>query len=185
MDPDRLLDGLDPSQRRAVTTEAQPLAILAGAGSGKTRVLTRRIAHRCTIGTADARHVLALTFTRKAAAELDGRLRAFGLRDVAAGAPAAPDTEFRIASMSKSFTALAVLKLRTWPFRGRIANVRLWTRTLGAAEIAAQYSNSAPMDTSSLVGWWKLDEGSGHGPVERGGGDNQQREAEDDQGPVE
>lgn len=84
MDPDRLLDGLDPSQRRAVTTEAQPLAILAGAGSGKTRVLTRRIAHRCTIGTADARHVLALTFTRKAAAELDGRLRAFGLRDLPA-----------------------------------------------------------------------------------------------------
>ncbi len=79
-----LTDGLDPSQREAVTSVAQPLAILAGAGSGKTRVLTRRIAHRCLTGTADARHVLAITFTRKAASELDTRLRGFGLRDLPA-----------------------------------------------------------------------------------------------------
>ena len=79
VESDRLLDGLDPSQRRAVTTPAAPLAILAGAGSGKTRVLTRRIAYRCLEGDADPRHVMAVTFTRKAAGELDARLRALVL----------------------------------------------------------------------------------------------------------
>jgi DNA helicase II / ATP-dependent DNA helicase PcrA len=83
---DRLLHDLDEAQRRAVTSPAQPLAILAPAGSGKTRVLTRRIAWRIETGDADASHVLALTFTRKAAGELRDRLRALGLRDgVAAG----------------------------------------------------------------------------------------------------
>src|SRR5205823_12527883 len=78
---EELLGGLNPSQRRAVITDAAPLAILAGAGSGKTRVLTRRIAYRVHKGSAEARHVLALTFTRKAAGELTSRLRALGVRD--------------------------------------------------------------------------------------------------------
>jgi ATP-dependent DNA helicase UvrD/PcrA len=83
---DRLLHDLDEAQRRAVTSPARPLAILAPAGSGKTRVLTRRIAWRIETDDADASHVLALTFTRKAAGELRDRLRALGLRDgVAAG----------------------------------------------------------------------------------------------------
>ncbi|HYI62945.1 MAG TPA: ATP-dependent DNA helicase UvrD2 [Acidimicrobiales bacterium] len=81
MDAARLLAGLDAPQRRAVTDPGQPLCILAGAGSGKTRVLTRRIAHRSLEGSADPRHVLALTFTRKAAAEMGSRLAALGLRD--------------------------------------------------------------------------------------------------------
>jgi len=81
-----LLEDLDPAQLEAVTTEASPLCILAGAGSGKTRVLTRRIAHRVTTGSALPRHVLALTFTRRAAGELGRRLGALGVRDrVAAG----------------------------------------------------------------------------------------------------
>jgi DNA helicase-2/ATP-dependent DNA helicase PcrA len=83
---EHLLDDLDESQRRAVTSPARPLAIVAPAGSGKTRVLTRRIAWRVASGDADASHVLALTFTRKAAGELRDRLVALGLRDsVAAG----------------------------------------------------------------------------------------------------
>lgn len=80
MDPEALLEGLDDAQRTAVTSTAQPLVVLAPAGSGKTRVLTRRIAHRVATGAADPRHVLALTFTRKAAGELDDRLRRLGLR---------------------------------------------------------------------------------------------------------
>lgn len=81
MEPTRLLSDLDELQRQAVTTPAAPLRILAGAGSGKTRVLTRRIAHRIADSTADPRHVLAITFTRKAAGELRSRLSRLGLRE--------------------------------------------------------------------------------------------------------
>jgi DNA helicase-2/ATP-dependent DNA helicase PcrA len=86
MDADALLEGLDPSQREAVTTEARPLAIHAGAGSGKTRVLTHRIAWQSATGAIAPGRVLALTFTRKAAAELRDRLARLGVTEgVAAG----------------------------------------------------------------------------------------------------
>jgi DNA helicase-2/ATP-dependent DNA helicase PcrA len=86
VDADALLEGLNPQQLRAVTATTSPLCILAGAGSGKTRVLTRRIAWRAATGDLDPRHVLALTFTRKSAGEMTERLRSLGLRDsVAAG----------------------------------------------------------------------------------------------------
>jgi len=74
-----LLEGLDEAQRAAVTSEQTPLAILAGPGAGKTRVLTRRIAWRVATGKADATKVLAVTFTRKAAGELTTRLRSLGV----------------------------------------------------------------------------------------------------------
>ncbi len=84
-----LLSGLDPDQAAAVLADAPVLAVLAGAGSGKTRVLTRRIARRIHDGSADARHVLALTFTRKAAGELRHRIGALaGHRPSGEGAPA-------------------------------------------------------------------------------------------------
>jgi DNA helicase II / ATP-dependent DNA helicase PcrA len=76
-----ITSGLDAQQRAAITSTAAPLAIIASAGSGKTTVLTRRIAHRIATGSADARHVLALTFTREAAAELKRRLRRLDIRD--------------------------------------------------------------------------------------------------------
>ena len=79
----RLLAGCDAEQREAITTEAKPLCVLAAAGSGKTRVLTRRIAWRVNEGTASAPYVLALTFTRKAASELRGRLASLGLAEPA------------------------------------------------------------------------------------------------------
>ncbi len=79
MDAERLLDRLDPAQRDAVTTDRTPLAILAGPGSGKTRVLTHRIAWQIATGRAEAAHVLAVTFTRKAAGELTSRLHALGV----------------------------------------------------------------------------------------------------------
>jgi DNA helicase-2/ATP-dependent DNA helicase PcrA len=81
-DADKLLSDLNDRQREAVTTLTNPLAILAGAGSGKTRVLTRRIAWLAGQGVIDPRHVLAVTFTRKAAGELSDRLETLGVRRV-------------------------------------------------------------------------------------------------------
>ncbi|NQY55289.1 MAG: ATP-dependent DNA helicase UvrD2 [Ilumatobacteraceae bacterium] len=80
-DAEALLADLDPDQRAAVTTESRLVAVIAGAGSGKTRVLTRRIAYRLAGESADGRHTLALTFTREAAGELRRRLRSLGLRE--------------------------------------------------------------------------------------------------------
>jgi len=81
-DADKLLSDLNDRQREAVTSLVAPLAILAGAGSGKTRVLTRRIAWQAAEGIVDPRHVLAVTFTRKAAGELSDRLGGLGVRRV-------------------------------------------------------------------------------------------------------
>ncbi len=78
-DPQALLTGCDPRQVEAITSPATTLLVLAGAGSGKTRVLTRRIAWRVSTGSALPEHVLAVTFTRKAAAELRARLAGLGL----------------------------------------------------------------------------------------------------------
>ncbi|MFO1287948.1 MAG: UvrD-helicase domain-containing protein, partial [Rubrivivax sp.] len=72
----RLLHGLNPEQLAAVTLPAQPALILAGAGSGKTRVLTTRIAWLLQTGRTTPAQVLAVTFTNKAAKEMLGRLAA-------------------------------------------------------------------------------------------------------------
>ena len=76
-----LLAGLTPLQRRAVETMSSTVCVLASAGSGKTRVLTRRIAYRALTGSAKPEHTLALTFTKKAAGELAERLAGLGLAE--------------------------------------------------------------------------------------------------------
>ncbi len=74
-----MLADLDADQQRAVATESRLVAVIAGAGSGKTRVLTRRVAYRVATGTADLDHTVVLTFTREAASELRRRLPRLGL----------------------------------------------------------------------------------------------------------
>lgn len=78
------LDGLDERQREAASVLRGPVAVLAGAGTGKTRVITHRIAHGVDVGAYSPQRVMALTFTTRAAGELRGRLRALGVEGVAA-----------------------------------------------------------------------------------------------------
>jgi DNA helicase-2/ATP-dependent DNA helicase PcrA len=138
-----LLADLDPAQRQAVTSESEALCILAGAGSGKTRVLTRRIAWRVAHGSASASKVLALTFTRRAAAELSSRLAGLGLRErVAAG----------------TFHALAYAQLRRrWAEQGSRppgllqGKVRLLAPLLPSRRDAAVQ----PADVATEIEWAK------------------------------
>ena len=81
MDP---LDGLNPEQRCAAESVRGPVCILAGAGSGKTTTITRRIAHQVVSGAFPAEAVLAVTFTEKAAGELKARLARLGVERVRA-----------------------------------------------------------------------------------------------------
>lgn len=148
MDDTDLLDGLNPSQRAAVTTDAAPLCVLAGAGSGKTRVLTRRIAWRVAGGSADPRHVLALTFTRRAAAELGSRLGALGVRhQVAAG----------------TFHGMAYAQLRRrWADRGERAPALLERKARLLAPLLPRRPRSGgsgaevqPADVAAEIEWAK------------------------------
>ncbi|MGG7305800.1 ATP-dependent helicase [Curtobacterium sp. AB451] len=82
--PDELLAALDAEQRTVARTLLGPVAVLAGAGTGKTRAITHRIAYGVATGTYAPNHVLALTFTTRAAGELRSRLRSLGAGTVQA-----------------------------------------------------------------------------------------------------
>ena len=99
---ERLLEDLNPSQRDAVTTTSGPLAIIAGAGSGKTRVISRRAAYAIETGAIPADQILLVTFTDKAAGEMVDRMTALGHRGV----------------LARTFHAAALAQLRHfWPSR--------------------------------------------------------------------
>ncbi|MDG1876398.1 MAG: ATP-dependent DNA helicase UvrD2 [Acidimicrobiales bacterium] len=138
-DADVLLEDLTDEQRDAVTTKTSPLAIIAGAGSGKTRVLTRRIAWQAATGAIDPRKVLAVTFTRRAAGELRRRTRALGLRDdVAAG--------------TFHSIALAVLRNR-WADSGRKPPELLDRRMAFLAKHNPKLDRATIADIDAEIGW--------------------------------
>ena len=82
--PDQLLAGLDPEQRAVATALQGPVAVIAGAGTGKTRAITHRIAYGVATGVYNPTSVLAVTFTTRAAGELRGRLQQLGAHGVQA-----------------------------------------------------------------------------------------------------
>ncbi|SNT54868.1 DNA helicase-2 / ATP-dependent DNA helicase PcrA [Streptosporangium subroseum] len=84
MEPYDVLAGLDPEQRDVAEAVRGPVCVLAGAGTGKTRAITHRIAHAVRSGVVDAQGVLAVTFTTRAAGELRQRLRQLGTPGVQA-----------------------------------------------------------------------------------------------------
>jgi ATP-dependent DNA helicase UvrD/PcrA len=84
LDAQRILEGLNPEQRAAVETPRGPLCILAGAGTGKTTTITRRIAWQVASGAFPPQQIVAVTFTDKAAGELRARLGALGADGVRA-----------------------------------------------------------------------------------------------------
>ncbi|HEY3684341.1 MAG TPA: ATP-dependent DNA helicase UvrD2 [Streptosporangiaceae bacterium] len=84
MEPDAVLAGLDPEQRAAAEAVRGPVCILAGAGTGKTRAITHRIAYATLSGVTKPQGVLAVTFTTRAAGELRTRLRELGAPGVQA-----------------------------------------------------------------------------------------------------
>jgi DNA helicase-2/ATP-dependent DNA helicase PcrA len=133
-----LLADLTAAQRRAVETETATLCVLAGAGAGKTRVVTRRIAYRVLTGSAQSGHVLALTFSRKAAGELGARLSGLGLRDrVTAG----------------TFHAVAAAQLRQWwRDTGRRPLTLLDRKGRLLAPLAARRPALAGVDIAALAG---------------------------------
>jgi len=79
-----ILAALDSDQRAVALATRGPVCVIAGAGTGKTRAITHRIAYAAAIGTMDPQKVLALTFTAKAAGEMRARLRSLGVPQVAA-----------------------------------------------------------------------------------------------------
>jgi DNA helicase II / ATP-dependent DNA helicase PcrA len=84
MDPEELLAGLDEQQRQAAEALLGPVVLLAGAGTGKTRAITHRIAYGVATGVYSPSRVMALTFTARAAGELRSRLRSLGTGGVSA-----------------------------------------------------------------------------------------------------
>lgn len=79
-----ILDALDDEQRQVALASRGPVCVIAGAGTGKTRAITHRIAYAASIGVMDPNKVLALTFTARAAGEMRMRLRSLGVPTVAA-----------------------------------------------------------------------------------------------------
>jgi DNA helicase II / ATP-dependent DNA helicase PcrA len=125
-----VLEGLNPEQRRAAEAVRGPVCILAGAGSGKTTTITRRIANQVATGAFAAGQILAVTFTDKAAGELRERLGALDVRGVRASTfhsaalgqlrHFAPETVGRIAP-SKALTLRQIGNGLPAPFKFRPA----------------------------------------------------------------
>lgn len=140
------LDGLDDAQREAASVLRGPVCVLAGAGTGKTRVITHRIAHGVETGAYSPRRVMAVTFTTKAAGEMRGRLRALGVEGVSA----------------RTFHAAALAQLNHfWPIVARDtapAIVSGKVRLLGQAadSLRLRIDGATLRDVAARIEWRKV-----------------------------
>lgn len=135
---DRLLGDLDDEQQEAVLAPRGPVCVLAGAGTGKTRTITRRIAHLVTAGHVAPSQVLAVTFTQRAAGEMRGRLRALG------GDEAGPSTE---SVQAQTFHAAARRQLAYfWP---RVVGSTDWQLMDSKFAVVAQAANRGGLPTGT------------------------------------
>ncbi|MFI6762928.1 ATP-dependent DNA helicase UvrD2 [Micromonospora sp. NPDC050417] len=143
---ERVLAGLDPEQRAAVTAVAGPVCILAGAGTGKTRAITHRIAYRALSGEIAARHVLAVTFTARAAAEMRARLTALGVGGVQA-------RTFHAAALRQvRYFAPRLLEGRPMP---ELLDSKVRLVTLAAARSGLRTDRAAARDLAGEIEWAK------------------------------
>ncbi|MFG1890041.1 ATP-dependent DNA helicase UvrD2 [Micromonospora sp. NPDC049051] len=143
---ERVLVGLDPEQRSAVTAPAGPVCVLAGAGTGKTRAVTSRIAHRALSGEISARHVLAVTFTARAAAEMRARLTALGVGGVQA-------RTFHAAALRQvRYFAPRLLEGRAMP---ELLDSKVRLVTLAAAKAGLRTDRAAARDLAGEIEWAK------------------------------
>jgi DNA helicase-2/ATP-dependent DNA helicase PcrA len=142
---DRVRAGLDPEQLEAVEAPRGPVCILAGAGTGKTRAVTHRIAYQVNAGLVAPQHVLAVTFTTRAAGELRSRLRILGVEGVQA----------------RTFHSAALRQLQYfWPLISKGPRPTLIESKLPTIRVAAgmcRLSVSVPeqRDLASEVEWAK------------------------------
>ncbi len=142
----RALMGLDDQQREAAALLRGPVCVLAGAGTGKTRVITHRIAHGVDTGAYSPSRVMAVTFTAKAAGEMRGRLRALGVEGVAA----------------RTFHATALAQLNFfWPQLARDTAPSIIdnkVRVLGQAadSLGLRLDGTTLRDVASRIEWRKV-----------------------------
>jgi DNA helicase-2/ATP-dependent DNA helicase PcrA len=136
---DPLIAGLDDEQREAVLAPRGPVCVLAGAGTGKTRTITHRIAHLVADGHVAAGQVLAVTFTQRAAGEMRSRLRALD---------AAAQTGAKVGAVQAlTFHAAAHRQLRYfWP---RVVGDRGWQLLDSKFAVVARAANRSGLQTST------------------------------------
>ena len=145
-DPEALLDALDPDQRTVAQQVSGPLAVLAGAGTGKTRAITYRIAYGAAVGAFDPTTVLAVTFTSRAAAEMRQRLRDLGVPH----------------AQARTFHAAALRQLTYfWPraIGGQAPHLVEHKASLvaaAAARVGVRADRTAVRDLASEIEWAKV-----------------------------
>lgn len=148
---DQALAGLTPAQAEAVGSPADALCVVAGAGSGKTRVLTLRVARRIRDGSADADHTVVCTFTRKAAHELRDRLARYGVAvSVPVGPGGVPTPGVRAGTLHQ--LALTLLRRRAAD-TGQAPPALVEHRWRTLADLTGDRGAASVVDTE--VGWAK------------------------------